>query len=255
MKSLSTGAACLAALLAFPIAAQETNLTRSEVTAIKDKLVLVQQAMGADPAGYIKESEDFSLPTAFNPTQDGRFWPITSSVSMRYTDRAAVEGTANIERLAADFQARYAAAMASGDAATITRMVEEMTRMQTQAAAAAMSASATQKDPLQVYVQFNMNPSVSIDPDAIVLERPGVIALREKELNSDDGQVTVYLDPVVLAATGDLAQFELRTPNEGVTNKTGLYHIVIQASGNVADIEPWVTNFDFDAMLGVFDER
>ena len=33
-------------------AQQSTSLTRSEVTAIRAKLVAVQQAMGADPAGY-----------------------------------------------------------------------------------------------------------------------------------------------------------------------------------------------------------
>ena len=255
MKTLPAGAACLGLLLAVPLAAQETSLTRSEVTAIKNKLVVVQTAMGADPAGYIKESEDFNLPTDFNPAQDGRFWPITSGISLRYTDRAAVEGSANVERLAAEFQSRYAAAMASGDAATITRMVEEMTRMQTQAAAAAMAASVAPKEPMQVYVQFNQNPSVAIDPDAIVLEQPGVIALREKELTSDEGSVTVYHDPVALRATEELSRFELRTPNEGVSNKTGIFHIVIEAHGSVPDIEPWVMSFDFDAMLGVFDAR
>ena len=254
MRTLSIGASCLALILAVPAMAQETSLTRSEVTAIKDKLVIVQQALGADPAGYIKESEDFDLPTDFNPAQNGRFWPITSAVNLRYTDRASVEGAANIERTAAEFQARYAAALASGDAAVITRMVEEMTALQTQAAAAAMNP-ATRKEPMQVYVQFNMNPSVAIDPDAVVLEQPGVIALRDKELTSDEGQVTVYIDPVALAATEELSQFELRTPNDGVTNKSGIYHIVISAHGSVPDIEAWVMGFDFDAMLGVFDPR
>jgi hypothetical protein len=254
MKSLATGATCLAVILAVPVAAQETALTRSEVTAIRTKLVTVQTAMGTDPAGYIKESEDFDLPTDFNPAQDGRFWPITSGINMRYTDRGQVESADAIEKAAADFQARYAAALASGNVEVITRMVEEMTQVQNQAAAAAANPAA-RKDPMQVYVQFNMNPSVAIDPEAVVLEQQGVIALREKELNSNDGSVTVYLDPVVLRDTGDLARFELRTPNEGVTNKTGLYHIVIQAHGSVPDIESWIAGFDFDAMLGVIDPR
>ena len=63
-------------------AQQSTSLTRSEVTAIRAKLVAVQQAMGADPAGYLKESEDFDLPTDFNPAKDGKFWPITSSIQL-----------------------------------------------------------------------------------------------------------------------------------------------------------------------------
>jgi hypothetical protein len=243
----------LALVLTAPAVAQDTALTRSEVTAIRAKLVAVQQAMG-EPAGYLKESEDFNLPTDFNPntSQGGKFWPITSSISMRFTDRAAAEGTANAEKAAEEFQAKYAAAIASGDGTAIERMLAEMQSIQ---AAALASATATRKDPLQVYVQFNMNPTVGIDPEAVVLEQEGVIALRQKELNSDTGQVTVYLDPVALKAPGDLARFELRTDQNGVGNKTGLYHIVIQANGSVPDIESWIGDFDYAAMLAVFDAR
>ncbi len=63
---------CFALLLATAAGAQESrSLTRSEVAAIKAKIVAVQGAMGADPAGYLKESEDFNLPTDFNPAQGG----------------------------------------------------------------------------------------------------------------------------------------------------------------------------------------
>jgi hypothetical protein len=100
-----------------------------------------------------------------------------------------------------------------------------------------------------------MNPSVGIDPEAVVLERRGVIALREKKVSSDTGSVTVYIDPVALAAPQDLAKVELRTADDGVGNKTGVYHVVIQLNGAVADLETWVKSFDYDAMLGVIDPR
>lgn len=231
--------------------AQDTALTRNDVTAIRAKLVTVQQAMG-EPAGYLKESEDFNLPSDFNPnnSQAGKYWPITSSVSMRYTDRAAAEKTANAEKAAEEFQAKYAAAVAAGDYSGMEKMMQEMQAIQ----AAAMTPSQP-KEPMQVYVQFNMNPSVGIDPETIVLERPGVIALRQQELNSDRGQVTVYLDPVALQSPGDLAKFELRTDQNGVDNRTGLYHIVVQANGAVPDIEAWIQKFDYGAMLGVIDPR
>lgn len=250
MRIRFAGALSLTLILAATAAAQDTSLTRTEVAAIRAKLVAVQQAMGADPAGYIKDSEDFNLPTDFNPAQGGKFWPITSAISLRYTDRAAVEGAANIEKAAEDFQARYAAALASGNVDAIQRMVEEMTRLQ----AAAMTPTAS-KDPMDVYVQLNMNPSVGIDPAAVVLEQPGVIALRDKDVSSDKGSVTVYVDPVALKATQDLAKFELRTAEDGVGNKTGVYHVVIQLNGNVADIESWVQRFNFGAIAAVIDPR
>jgi hypothetical protein len=254
---ISAGSVMLSMVLAATAVAQNaTNLTRSEVAAIKAKLVTVQEAMGGVPDGYTRQDEDsFYLPTTVDPAQNGKYWPITSSVQMRFTDRGAVEGKADLEKLQTDIQARYAAVVASGDAAAMEKLLEEMTRMQTAAVAAAM-APAEKKDDMYVNVQFNMNPSVSIDPDAVVLERPGVIALRDKDDASGvKGSVTVYLDPVALKATEELSSFELRTADDGVTNKTGLFHIVIQANGALADIESWVEGFDFPAMLALFDPR
>ena len=135
-----------AALLSFAMvstafAQDATSLTRSEVAAIKAKIVAVQGAMGADPAGYLKESEDFDLPTDFNAAQGGKYWPITSGVTLRYTDRASKEGTANAEKATQDFQARYTAAIAAGNFEAVAKLSEELTRIQT----AAMASSAAPK--------------------------------------------------------------------------------------------------------------
>ena len=253
MKVDRIGGFCLALLISSAAFAQgSTSLTRQEVAAIKAKLVTVQQAMGADPTGYLKDREDFSLPTDFNPAQGGKFWPITSSVTLHYTDRAVEESRAAAEQASQDFQQRYAAALASQDPNAIVKMTEEITRIQQQAAAAAM---AQPKPPMDVYVQFNMNPTVGIDPDAVVFERAGVIALRETNVGSDDGRVTVYLDPVALAATETLSKIELRTAQDGVSNKAGIFHIVISLNGALADIEAWAQSFDTAAMLTVFDSQ
>jgi hypothetical protein len=241
---------CLTLVLAATAAAQDVNLTRSEVAALKAKLVTVQTAMGGDPSGYLKESEDFNLPTEANPSRGGKFWPIASGITLRYTDRASTEGQANAEKAAEEFQAKYAAALASGNIEALTKLTEEVTRLQ----AAAMTP-AVKKEDMHVYVQFNQNPTVGIDPDAVVLEQAGVIVLREKNVSSDKGNVTVYIDPVALKATQELSKIELRTADDGVANKTGVFHIVIQMNGAVADIESWVMGFDFGAMLGVIDPR
>jgi hypothetical protein len=236
--------------MAATVGAQETSLTRSEVAALKAKLVTVQNAMGADPSGYLKQSEDFDLPTDSNPASGGKFWPITSGVTLRYVDRVSTEGAANAEKAAEEFQAKYAAAAASGNVEQLTKMIEEMQRVQ----AAAMTP-AVKKENMTVYVRFNQNPTVGIDPDAVVLEQPGVIALRSKSGSGDRGDVTVYLDPVALRATQELAKIELRTADTGVSNKTGLYHIVIQLNGSVADAEAWVKTFNFAPMLAAIDPR
>lgn len=256
---MNIGARCmvLCLLLATTAAAQEsTSLNRSEVAAIKAKLVAVQAAMGGDPAGYIRKEEDsFYLPTDFEPARDGRFWPIVSSIQTRYTDRGAVEGAKSIEQYQQEYMAKYSAALASNDAAAIERLMEEMMQMQNAAAAAAM-APPVHKDDMTVYVQLNMNPIVGIDPDAVVLEQPGVIVLRQKDdAEGLKGSVTVYADPVALARTEELSKIELRTDENGVTNRTGVFHVVIQVNGALADAESWVKSFDFPAIVKVVDPR
>jgi hypothetical protein len=249
MKFHAMSGVYLAVFLAATAGAQETNLTRSEVAAIKAKIVTVQQAMGGDPVGYLKESEDFDLPTEFNRAQEGKYWPITSGVSLRYGDKGSAEAQANMEKAATEYQTKMAAAVASGNIADITRMSEELTRMQ-----AAAMAPAERKEPMNVYVRLNQNPTAGIDPDAVVLEQPGVIALRDKG-QGERGDVTVYIDPVALKATEELSKIELRTANDGVTNKTGVFHVVVQLNGTLADLEAWVKTFDFGAMLGVIDPQ
>ena len=80
---------------------------------------------------------------------------------------------------------------------------------------AAAMAPAVKKEPMNVYVRLNQNPTVGIDPDAVVLEQPGVIALRDKG-RARRGDVTVYIDPVALKATEELSKIELRTADDGV---------------------------------------
>lgn len=250
MRILFGSALLVSLVLDGTAAAQSTSLTRSEVTGIRAKLVAVQQAMGADPAGYVKESEDFNLPTDFNAAQGGKFWPITSSIRLRYTDKVSTEGRANAEKATQDFQTKYAAAAASGNVEALQKMVEELQKLQ----AAAMTPPVKQQ-PMDVNVQLNMNPTVGIDPADVVLERAGVIALRDKNVSSDTGSVTVYVDPVALQNSSDLAKIELRTADDGVGNKVGVYHVVIQLNGAVPDLEAWAKSFDYGAILGVIDSQ
>jgi hypothetical protein len=251
MRILCT-CASLALVVLSSAVAQETSLNRAEVAAIKAKLVAVQGAMGTDPEGYLKESEEFSLPTDFSPAQEGKFWPIGSSISLGYTDRASTEGQANAERAAAEFQAKYAAAIASGDATAIERMLNDLNQIN---AAAAAASVAPQKQDMSVYVQFNSGSYSGIDPDAVVFERSGVIALRDTDVSSEEGSVTVYLDPVALKETETLSKLELKTPDGGVANRSGVFNITIQLNGTVADAEAWAQTFDTAAMLSVIDSQ
>jgi hypothetical protein len=251
-KSMNTGrfGGILLALVASSTAlAQSVDLTRAEVSALKAKVVAIQQAMGAEPAGYVKESEDFYLPTETQTAQHGKFWTVSPNLSLTYTDKAIKEGTANAEQAAKDIQARYAAALASGDPNAIVQMSQDAMRMSGMAAAAGMAEG---KEDMTVYVQLNSNANTAIDPDGVVFESPGVIALRS--MNGSDARVTVYVDPVALAHTETLSKFDLKTPEDGTTNKLALYNISISLDGALADIEGWAKSFDTKAMLSLIDQ-
>ena len=137
MRIQLVGGACSRCAWPRRRAPRSTSLTRTEVAALKAKIVAVQQAMGGDPAGYMKESEDFDLPTDANPAQGGKFWPIGSGVSLRYEDRASAEAEANREQATASLQARMEAAVAAGNFAELTRISQEAARVQTGAMASA----------------------------------------------------------------------------------------------------------------------
>lgn len=251
MKSYRV-AGLLAALLVTSVSfAQSTNLNRAEVAAVKAKLVAVQKAMGAEPEGYLQESEDFNLPTSVSSAGNNKFWPMSANLYMNFTDRALEEGTANAEQATQDFQAKYLAALASGDANAIMQMQQEMARIT--ALAAGVGLGGQVKQDMQVNVALNSSPYASIDPDAVVFESPGVIALRDAEFGSDQGTVTVYFDPKALRETETLSSIELSTPEGGVSNKIGVFNIMITLDGTVADAEAWANSFDIQEILGAID--
>jgi hypothetical protein len=227
------------------VALAQNNLPRPEVAQVKSKLSAVVAAMGDAPAGYVREPEDYNLPTEFYPAQaKDKFFPISSSVSVNYTDQGIQEAQATADQASEDFEARYAAALASGDPNAIARMTQEMLRISSLSAAAAFSSEA--KEDLTAYIQFNGSPYAAIDPDGVLFERPGVIALVELP---ERNQVVVYLDPIALRETETLSSFTLSTPDDGVSNRSGVYNITVTLDGEPDDIAAFAEGFNTDAML------
>ncbi|HLA51170.1 MAG TPA: hypothetical protein VJZ92_02850 [Thermodesulfobacteriota bacterium] len=81
----------LVALLAYAAAwaEEENRLTRDEVVVVKKKLVAIFSSLGDAPTGYVKENEDFNLPTEFYKNRDsGKISPIHASASQRFGEGA-----------------------------------------------------------------------------------------------------------------------------------------------------------------------
>jgi hypothetical protein len=130
-----------------------------------------------------------------------------------FSSAMAQDGTGLIrsEVAAVDSQARYMSAMMSGNQAAMEAAMQEMMQ-------ASNGAGSTVKEELTVNIQFNMNPYAGIDPDGVLFEKSGVIALADSDVSNSSGQVYVYFDPVALRETETLSKVELSTPQDGVSN-------------------------------------
>ena len=247
----------LISLLLIPVAAysEETQLTRDEVTVIKRKLVAVAEALGQPPAGYAKEDESFYLPTSASKmgTTDA-FHPLSASAHFKFGGGAEKKAKKSQKEIEAEYKKKVMAAQAKGDYQEMTRIAQEM---QQKAGQAQMEAEDAKKDPIEVSLQFNTNPGQAIDPDAVVFERPGVIALKFKAGGDEDKmRIAVYCDPVHLKDTKTLSRVDLSDKQDkGVTKKNAVLNVVIELVGPAAVVEGWAKGIATDKVLAQVDAK
>jgi hypothetical protein len=228
-------------------AQDENPLTRDEVSVIKKKMVAVLEALG-QPAGYSLEHESFNLPTeAYKNTNTGKYNPISGSADRKFgTQKKTEEESKDIQK---EYQKKIAEAQAKGDYAAMSKIAQEM---QQKAGQMQLKATETQKDPVQVSVMLNSNPGETIDPDAVVFEHPGVIALKSSVENGSE-RIAIYFDPVALKETKQLSRVDMKMPQDGVAKRTLVLSVTIDVTGPVAEIEPWVKKVDSKKVLAQID--
>jgi len=238
-------AACLA--LAVARAQDEHALTRDEVSVIKKKLVAVFEAFGT-PAGYSLEHENYNLPTeTYKNSGSGLYNPIGASADRRFGTQKQTE--AEGKAMQQEYQKKMAEAQAKGDYQEMARLGQEMGQ---KAGQMQVKANAAQKEPIEVNVNLNSNPGAVIDPDMVVFERPGVIALKSNVENGAE-RISVYCDPVSLKDTRQLSRVDMKMPEAGVAAKTLVLSVSIEITGPVAEIEPWVKKANTAGVLAQID--
>lgn len=241
-----------ALLFAFSEAQEAAQYTRDEVGTVKKKIVAVLDAIGQLPEGYSKERESFHLPTDVSKNREsGLFYPVYAGAERRFGSEKAVQKDA--KEVQKEYQKKMAEAQAKGDIGAITKLVQEM---QQKAAQVQMKAVTAEKVPIDLHVQFNSNPGASIDPDAVVFEKPGVIALKEKKDGTEDeGRVRVFFDPVHLKDTKQLSRIDNKLPERGTSSKTAVYNVVVEFSGPIVEIEAWAKRMDTGKVLSQIDGK
>ena len=225
----------------------EKSLTRDEVSVIKKKLVAVLEALG-QPAGYSVEHEGFNLPTeAYKTPNNSKYNLISASADRKFgTEKKTEDESKDIQK---EYQKKVAEAQAKGDYAAMSKLAMEM---QQKAGALQLKATETHKEPIQVNVWLNSNPNAVIDPDAVVFEHPGVIALKSNAENGTE-RIAVYFDPVSLRETKQLSRVDLKQPEDGVARRTLVLSVSLEVTGPVPEIEPWVKKVDSKKVLSQID--
>ncbi|RJQ84160.1 MAG: hypothetical protein C4519_05585 [Desulfobacteraceae bacterium] len=224
-------------------------LTRAEVTVVKRMLADLVTALGAPPSGYDALDEDYNLPTTHQPHKSaGRFTPIYAGVRLRYgTDTA--RGQKAVEEAAQEWQRKYLEASAKGDMQAVTKLTQEYQQLLANVQMQAASAGAGRKEPIAIEIRLNNYQSAKIDPDGVVLEKAGFIALAEKSHKAGMSRVRCFFDPVALKQTETLSQVNLDWPQNGLAAKTAISNIVIELEGPEKETREWVQRINTSAVL------
>ena len=242
-----------AALFVGNVAAQNSiPYTRDEVSVLKKKIAAALDAPGLPPDGYAKEEENFSLPTdASKNHESGLFDPAYGSGSRTFgSGKSAEKSQKELEK---DFQKKIAEAQAKGDYQAMAKISQEI---QQKSGEMQLKAIEGKKIPIEVRISINSNGGEAIDPDGVLFEKTGVIALKEKgDSHEEKSRVRIFFDPVSLKDTKQLSKVDMKLPEKGVSAKTSVYNITMEFDGPTAEIEAWAKNIDCGRVLSQIDGK
>ena len=234
------------------LAQNSVPYTRDEVATLKKKVVNALDAVGQPPAGYAKERENFNLPTDASKNHDsGLFYPAYGGGSRTFgADKSAEKSEKDLQK---DYEKKIAEAQAKGDYQAIAKLAQEM---QQKAGQMQLKKIEGKKVPIEIHVNINSNSGEAIDPDAVLFERTGVIALKEKNDGDEEkSRVRIFFDPVNLKDTKQLSKVDMKMPEKGVSSKTSVYNITIEFNGPTAEIEAWAKKIESGKVLAQIDGK
>ncbi len=227
-------------------------LTRDEVGVFKKKLVTVLDALGLPPAGFVKQKDDFSLPTEWYK-EKGSLVSNHAGATRKFAIKGVKDAEAASKQAGIDYQKKILEAQAKGDYQELMRVTQEMQKNNSQTALKGVQAQEEKKLPIEVKVELNQSEFKTIDPDLVLFEKEGVLALKTQQGEEGDPKetVTVYFQPVTLKETKTLSQVEIKAG--AVPAKTSVSSITVELEGPAADVEAWARRIDTKKVLGLID--
>jgi hypothetical protein len=251
-RRLSSIVIFAALFVGIAVAQNSVPYTRDEVSTLKKKLVSALDALGQPPAGYTKEKENFNLPTDASKNHDnGLFSPAYGSGSRTFgADKSAEKSEKELQK---DYEKKIAEAQAKGDYAAIGKLAQEM---QQKSGQMQLKNIEGKKVPIDIHININSSSGEAIDPDGVLFEKTGLIALKEKSDGNDEkSRVRIFFDPVNLKDTKQLSKVDMKMPEKGVSSKTSVYNITIEFSGPTTEIEAWAKKIESGKVLAQIDGK
>ena len=242
----------VAMFLGIAVGQNTVPLTRDEVSVLKKKIVAAIDAVGQPPVGYSKERENFSLPTdASKNHESGLFYPAYGSGNRTFgADKSAEKSQKELEK---EYQKKIAEAQAKGDYQAMSKIAQEM---QQKAGEMQVKTIEGKKVPIELRININQTGGEAIDPDGVLFEKMGIIALKEKsDGNEEKSRVRIFFDPVSLKDTKQLSKVDMKMPEKGVSSKTAVYNITMEFDGPTTEIEAWAKKIDGGKVLAQIDGK
>lgn len=217
-------------------------VARDEALALKTTVKAVLDGLGAPPAGYAKGKEDFDLPTSMGVDKAKKhFFLAQTEGSFEFT--AGMSG----EQMAKEYQQKMAAAQSKGDYAEVQRLTMDMQQKM-------MAAMSTEMSKVDVTVYLNNRAYQEIDPEGVIWETPGAIALRT-ETDGTTTELMLAFDPKSLADTKKVSLIQLgETLNDPATSKTAVRTIVVRLKGPDAVVTEWAGTVDKGKILALIKD-
>jgi hypothetical protein len=232
-------------------ASDSEMLTRAEVGGLKKKLTTIFAAMGQPPEGYVVEKETFNLPTETRKI-DGKYDWVSPAAEFRIGSGQEKAARKVQNELETAYQKKVAEALAKGDYQAMTKISQEVQQKAAQMQAAAIEG---RKEPLSLNINLNTHQSETIDPDSVVFEKPGVIALLIDKNDELHNRLVVYFDPIVLKSTETLSRIDFERPEQGVSEKTAVVNATIELTGPGDEVTAWAKRIDTAAVLSQIGRR
>ncbi len=220
-------------------------LTRAEVKELKTLLTDLVAAIGQPPTGYVRLEENFDLPTDYRVHgSGGRFYPLSPGLRLKFgTDLKAAEESS--EAAEKDLERKMMEAVAKGDYSAIMELQKGVGTLAVQDADTKSAA----KKPIAITLEANDYRDSAIDPDGVIFEKKGLIALKEPA-ESGLAHIVIYFDPVALKQTETLSRVELPYPDDGLKAKNIINNIIIEFEGPEAEVASWAGQVNTAAVLG-----